>query len=101
MHNYELVYILQADLDEATLTGAVDAIEALIKNSKGEIVKVDKWGKRRLAYLIRKMREGYYVFISFQIEPTEIVNLKRALGYNEQVLRYIVVRVDEQESQNV
>lgn len=93
MHNYELVYILQADLDEATLTGAVDAIEALIKNTKGEIVKVDKWGKRRLAYPIRKMREGYYVFISFQMEPLEIVNLKRALGYNEQVLRYIVVRV--------
>lgn len=94
MHNYELVYILQADLDEATLTGAVDAIEALIKNSKGEIAKVDKWGKRRLAYPIRKMREGYYVFISFQMEPSEIVNLKRALGYNEQVLRYIVVRVN-------
>lgn len=94
MHNYELVYILQADLDEATLTGAVDAIEALIKNTKGEIVKVDKWGKRRLAYPIRKLREGYYVFITFQMEPLEIVNLKRALGYNEQVLRYIVVRVD-------
>jgi small subunit ribosomal protein S6 len=94
MHNYELVYILQADLDEATLTGAVDAIEALIKNSKGEIAKVDKWGKRRLAYPIRKMREGFYVFISFQMEPSEIVNLKRALGYNEQVLRYIVVRVN-------
>ena len=94
MHNYELVYILQADLDESTLTGAVDAIEALIKNSKGEIAKVDKWGKRRLAYPIRKMREGYYVFISFQMEPSEIVNLKRALGYNEQVLRYIVVRVN-------
>ncbi|MGB4595083.1 MAG: 30S ribosomal protein S6 [Anaerolineaceae bacterium] len=93
MHNYELVYILQADLDEATLTNAVDAIEALIKNSKGEIAKVDKWGKRRLAYPIRKLREGYYVFISFQMEPLEIVNLKRALGYNEQVLRYIVVRV--------
>lgn len=94
MHNYELVYILQADLDEATLTGTVDAIEALIKNSKGEIAKVDKWGKRRLAYPIRKMREGFYVFISFQMEPSEIVNLKRALGYNEQVLRYIVVRVN-------
>lgn len=94
MHNYELVYILQADLDEATLTGAVDAIETLIKNSTGEIVKIDKWGKRRMAYPIRKTREGYYVFISFQMEPNEIVNLKRALGYNEQVLRYIVVRVD-------
>lgn len=94
MHNYELVYILQADLDEATLTAAVDSIETLIKNSKGEIAKSDKWGKRRLAYPIRKMKEGYYVFISFQMDPSEIVNLKRSLGYNEQVLRYIVVRAD-------
>lgn len=94
MHNYELVYILQADLDEATLAATVDSIETLIKNSKGEIVKVDRWGKRRLAYPIRKMNEGYYVFISLQLNPNEVANIKRSLGYNEQVLRYLVVRVD-------
>ncbi|HNY83977.1 MAG TPA: 30S ribosomal protein S6 [Anaerolineaceae bacterium] len=94
MHNYELVYILQADLDEATLAATVDSIETLIKNSKGEIVKVDRWGKRHLAYPIRKMNEGYYVFISLQLNPNEVANIKRSLGYNEQVLRYLVVRVD-------
>ncbi|MFZ3070332.1 MAG: 30S ribosomal protein S6 [Anaerolineaceae bacterium] len=92
MHSYELVYVLQADLDEATLAAAVEAIETMIKNSNGEIVKVDRWGKRKLAYPIRKMNEGYYVFVSFNFDAKDVANLKRSLGYNEQILRYIVVR---------
>jgi len=94
MHNYELVFILQADLDEESINNAVETVETLIKNHKGEISKTDKWGKRRLAYPIRKMSEGYYTFLSFSMDPSEVINLKRSLGYNEQVLRYIVVRVD-------
>lgn len=94
MHNYELVYILQADLDEATTAAAVETIEKLITNSKGEITKTEKWGKRKMAYLINKTREGYYVLVNFTASPTEIVNIKRALGYNEQVMRHIIVRVD-------
>lgn len=94
MHNYELVYILQADLDEAATAAAVETIEKLITAGKGEITKTEKWGKRKMAYLINKTREGYYVLINFTISPTEIVNIKRALGYNEQVMRHIIVRVD-------
>ena len=94
MNKYELVYILQADLDEATLNSAIETIESLITSNKGEIIKTDKWGKRRLAYPIRKTNEGYYVFIELNHEPAEIANLKRTLGYNEQVLRHSVVRVD-------
>ena len=92
MHSYELVYILQADLDEATLATAVDTIQSLITSNQGEINKLDLWGKRKLAYPIRKMKEGYYVFISFNYPPEKVTDLKRTLGYNEQVLRYIVVR---------
>ncbi|MFZ3150388.1 MAG: 30S ribosomal protein S6 [Anaerolineaceae bacterium] len=97
MHNYELVYILQADLDEATLAAAVDNVEALLKNNNGEIVKIDRWGKRKLAYPIRKMNEGYYVFVSFNYDPKDVATLKRTLGYNEQIIRYIVVRADGKE----
>ncbi len=93
MHQYELVFILQGDLDEATLETAVETVQTLITNAKGEIVKTERWGKRRMAYPIRKMNEGYYTFISFHHNPEEIVNLNRSLGYNEQVLRSIVVRV--------
>jgi small subunit ribosomal protein S6 len=94
MHNYELVYILQADLDEATTAAAIETIEKLITAGKGEITKTEKWGKRKMAYLINKTREGFYVLINFTSSPTEIVNIKRALGYNEQVMRHIIVRVD-------
>lgn len=94
MHNYELVFILQADLDEATLEAAVENVETLIKNSKGEIAKIDRWGKRKLAYPIRKMNEGYYCYMTFAYNPDEVAALKRTLGYNEQVLRSIIVRVD-------
>ena len=92
MHNYELIFILQADLDEASLNTIVDNVETLIKNNGGEIAKIDRWGKRKLAYPISKANEGYYVFVDFTYKPEEVAVLKRALGYNEQVLRHIVVR---------
>ena len=92
MHTYELVYILQADLDEATLNGLAETVENLIKNANDEIIKVDRWGKRRLAYPIRKLTEGYYVFVTFKLDPVEVANIRRTLGYNEQILRSIVVR---------
>ena len=94
MHTYELIYILQADLDEATLNGLTETVENLIKTANGEILKVDRWGKRRLAYPIRKLTEGYYVFVSFKLDPAEVANLRRTLGYNEQILRSIVVRAE-------
>jgi small subunit ribosomal protein S6 len=92
MHNYELIFILQADLDEASLNTAVDNVETLIKNNGGEIAKIDRWGKRKLAYPISKANEGYYVFVDFTYKPEEVAGLKRTLGYNEHVLRHIVVR---------
>ncbi len=94
MHKYELIFILQADLDEATLDVAVENIETLIKNNQGEIAKIDRWGKRKLAYPIRKMKEGYYVLVNFDYEPEEVAGLKRTLGFNEQILRSSVVRID-------
>lgn len=94
MHKYELIYILQADLDEATIDAAVETIENLIKSNQGEITKTDRWGKRRLAYPIRKMNEGYYVLVNFDFDPQNVVSLKRTLGFNEQILRTSILRVD-------
>ena len=93
MHKYETVLVFQADLDEAVLNIAVETVETLIKTN-GEVTKIDRWGKRKLAYPIRKQFEGYYVYMTFDSEPSEIVNIKRTLGYNEQVLRFIILRLD-------
>lgn len=94
MHKYELVVILQADLEEAVLDAAVENIETLIKSNNGEITKIDRWGKRKMAYQINKMSEGYYLYIEFDYSPEEVVNLKRSMGFNEQILRSSVIRVD-------
>ncbi len=93
MHKYETVLVFQADLEEAVLNTAVETVENLIKNT-GEVTKIDRWGKRKLAYPIRKQFEGYYVYMTFENDPSEIAALKRTLGYNEQILRYIIVRLD-------
>ncbi len=94
MHKYETVLVFQADLEEVALNALVESVETLI-NSVGELTKIDRWGKRKLAYPpIRKQFEGYYVYMTFDGEPSEIANIKRTLGYNEQILRYIIVRLD-------
>jgi small subunit ribosomal protein S6 len=94
MHKYELIYILQADLDEATLDAAVETIETLIKSNQGEITKTERWGKRKLAYPIRKTNEGYYVLVNFDYAPENVAALKRTMGFNEQILRTSILRVD-------
>jgi len=94
MHKYELIYILQADLDEATLDAAVEQLETLIKTNKGEITKSEHWGKRKLAYPINKTSEGYYVLVNFDYDPENVAALKRTMGFNEHILRSSILRVD-------
>ena len=64
MRNYEVVFIVNPDLDETALTGVVDQVKAWITDAGGTVEKVDLWGKRRMAYLIRKQREGQYVLLT-------------------------------------
>jgi len=94
MREYELVYIVQPDLDEATLTSVVECVDELVKNNNGEVVKTDHWGNRKLAYPIRKLTDGYYVYMKIKLDPESNAELKRNLKYVEQVMRYIVKRTD-------
>ena len=94
MHKYELVVILQADLEEAVLDAAVENVETLIKSNEGEITKIDRSCKRKLANPIITTNEGHYLSVEFDNKPAEAANLKRTMGFNEQVLRSSVIRVD-------
>lgn len=94
MRDYELIYIVQADLDEATVATIIERVDGLVKANDGEVVKTERWGKRKLAYPIRKQNEGLYVFMQIKLDPTAGVELKRNLKYVEQVLRFIVKRLD-------
>ena len=85
---------ISGDLDEATIDAAVETIENLIKSNQGEITKTERWGKRKLAYPIRKTNEGYYVLVNFDYDPQNVAALKRTMGFNEQILRTSILRVD-------
>ncbi|OIP25288.1 30S ribosomal protein S6 [bacterium CG2_30_37_16] len=89
MRKYELAYIIHPDL-ENTLDKVTDKINKLI-NDRGKILKEDVWGKRKLAYPIRKQNFGVYVIANIEIEPTAVQDLERLLQRTEEVIRFIVV----------
>lgn len=94
MRNYELVFIVQPDLDEIAFNGVIDKIKGWITDAGGSIAKVDIWGKRRMAYAIRKQREGQYVLVNAQFEPAFSNELDRNLRFLEPVMRYSIMSVD-------
>ena len=99
MNRYEMIYIIDADLEEAARKELIEKVSALIANNGGEIEKVDEtWGKRRLAYAIDYKTEGWYVLVTFKA-PAELPReLERNLQINENVLRYLVVKLEEKRS---
>ena len=94
MRNYELVFIAHPDLDETALNGVVEKVKSWIVDAGGSIAKVDLWGRRRLAYTIRKQREGQYVLIDAQMAPTYSAELDRNMRFLEPVMRYMLLAVD-------
>ncbi len=94
MRNYEVVLIVNPDLDETALTGVVDRVKAWITDAGGSVEKVDLWGKRRMAYLIRKQREGQYVLLTSQFAPNFTIELERNLRFLEPVLRFLITVVE-------
>jgi small subunit ribosomal protein S6 len=94
MRNYEVVIIVQPDVDETALTGVVDKVKGWITESGGTVAKVDMWGKRRMAYAIRKQHEGQYVLVQADMAPTFNATLDRNLHYLEPVMRYLITAVE-------
>ena len=95
MRNYELTFIVHPELDKEGVSAAIESVKQLVLESGGQVNQVDPWGKRRLAYPIRKQREGYYVVMQVQLPPEAISELERRLELSEEVLRYLLVRTDK------
>jgi small subunit ribosomal protein S6 len=94
LSNYELTYILRP-LEEANLSATNEKINTIVQNAGGEIVARNDWGRRRLAYPIRKIPDGYYSTLFVTLPGTAVRGVERALQLNDDVLRYLVVRVEE------
>jgi len=92
---YEMVYVAQPDLGEDGLRELNERLTQLIASQQGAVSGTEIWGKRTLAYPIKKYYEGHYVLQRFQMAPSGTEELDRLLRINENVLRYLVVRTDE------
>ncbi len=95
MRIYEELFIVDPNATDEEVDAVVAQVEEVVTEAGGTIDKVDKWGKRKLAYRINKREEGLYVLMQFSVEATAIREIERRLRVGEQVLKYITVRIDE------
>ena len=94
LRQYEIMIILDPEIEERTVAPSLDKYLTVVKSDGGSVDKVDIWGRRRLAYEIKKKAEGIYAVVSFSAEPATAKELDRQLGLNEVVLRTKVQRTD-------
>src|SRR3954447_26436983 len=92
MRRYELMVILDPDLEERTITPSLEQFLGVIRSGGGTVDKVDVWGRRRLAYEIKKKAEGIYAVVDLHADPDVVKELDRQLNLNEAVLRTKVLR---------
>jgi small subunit ribosomal protein S6 len=95
MRHYELMVILDPDIEERTVAPALDQFLTVVKKDGGSIEKIDIWGRRRLSFEIIKKTEGIYAVVDLQAEPATVKELDRQLNLNEAVLRTKVIRPDQ------
>jgi small subunit ribosomal protein S6 len=95
MRRYEVMVILDPDLEERTVAPSLEQFLGVIRQAGGSVEKVDIWGRRKLAYEIQKKAEGIYAVIDLTSEPAAVQELDRQLSLNESVLRTKVTRPDQ------
>jgi len=95
MRQYELILIVQPDLDEETTNGVIDRVKSFIGDNGGKILKTDLWGTKELAYEINDFKQGFYVYMDVEFEPQFGTELKQNLRYIEPVIRYLLTKIDK------
>ncbi|MCJ7831014.1 MAG: 30S ribosomal protein S6 [Dehalococcoidia bacterium] len=95
MRDYELVVVIDPEIDEERLSATLDRISQLVTTRGGEVIDVDRWGKRKLAYPIKRRSEGDYVITHFRLEPAQAAELEAGLRLSEEVLRHLLIRSED------
>lgn len=92
--DYELGFILSPEVSEEETRSILDRLEQIVAQYGSQVVKVNQWGRRRLAYPIERHRDGYYVFIDMILTPETVIELERTLRVSEIVLRHMLIKRD-------
>ena len=94
MREYEIIFIAHPDLEESAMNDVTEKVKGWVTETGGSVTKADFWGRRRLAYPIRKQKEGQYVLFKIQMDPAFGATLERNLRFLEPVLRFLLTSVD-------
>ncbi len=94
---YEIMFIVRPDVEEVDLDKLIEGFSAVVTNGGGEVKSVEKMGRRRLAYTVRKFNDGFYVLLNVAAAGSLITEIERRLRVTEQVIKFITVRMDEEE----
>jgi small subunit ribosomal protein S6 len=95
VRNYEVAFIAAPTLTPEELDAFIAQMQAVVEGKNGKVVKVDNWGKKSLAYKIKKYRDGYYVILSIDADGPIISELERRFRVTDHVIRFLSVRIDE------
>ncbi|MGB9668225.1 MAG: 30S ribosomal protein S6 [Thermosulfidibacteraceae bacterium] len=98
---YESMVVFDPDLSEEDFNKAIGWVKGIIERNNAQLLKVDLWGKRKLAYEINKKREGVYVLFYFRSNPEFIEELERNYRINSNVMRYLTVRIKDKKCQSL
>jgi small subunit ribosomal protein S6 len=91
VRDYELMYIVRPELEDDAVRVAVKSVRSLLESHGGEVVKTTLWGKRRLAYEVKRLREGHYVLVVFHLDGGKVAEIERALRIHDTVFRHLIV----------
>ena len=95
--SYEVMYILRPDQTEEEIDKLIAGFESTVTTGGGVVKNSEKWGRRKLAYTVRKFNDGFYILLTVEANGTVIAELERRLRVTEQVIKFITVRMDEEE----
>jgi len=98
MRSYEMMLAINPQLEDEELDTLLKKVKKVVKDAKGEITKIDKWGKRKLAYEIKDFNEAIYVVVKFNADEKKISELERVIKLEERVIRYLLILQDRETS---
>ena len=95
MRRYETITIIKANIAEDEIDAILDRMAQIIQDENGEVLKVDKWGLRKLAYLIKKEQQGYYVLTEYAGTPAAVNEIERIFKIDDRILKYMTIKLQD------
>lgn len=95
MRRYETIFIVRPNAGEDDITGILDKVSSIVTGDDGTVIRMDKWGLKKLAYLIDKQSQGYYVYIDYAGLPSTVAEIERIFKIDDRLIKYMTVKLTD------